>query len=156
MKGNSQTTAGAMHPFALLLLSLWIGSQSLQVFSGIQALRERSDSNRPKRLGSLYLSGVASILPFATLLLFLRVFVIGGSSNVAQLAGASGSELWGLWFHAWPLLFFGCPLAFVAAAVATILPPYPPGHGHSFVSRVGALVSSGCAWYVVVTCFPDA
>jgi hypothetical protein len=145
-----------MHPFALFLLSLWIGSQSLQVFSGIQALRERPNSNRPKRLGSLYVSGVASILPFATLLLFLRVFVIGGSSNVAQLAGPSGSSLWSLWFHAWPLLFFGCPLAFVATAAATIVPPYPPVYGNSFVSRLSALVSSGCAWHVVVTCFPDA
>ena len=102
------------------------------------------------------MSVVASVLPLVTLLLFLRVFVIGGSSNVAQLAGESGLDLWSLWFHAWPLLFFGNPVAFMVALVAALLPPYPPRRWQSFASRACAVVAASFAWYTVVTFFPDA
>jgi hypothetical protein len=143
-----------MNPWTYILL--WVSSQALQLTFAILAVRGQSDASGHKRLGTLVASGVASVLPLITLLLFLRVFVIGGSSNVAQLAGESGLDLWSLWFHMWPLLFFGNPLAFWVTAGAALLPPYPPGHWPSFASRVCAVVVAGFAWYTVVKFFPDA
>jgi hypothetical protein len=143
-----------MNPW--MFLFLWVGSQALQLIFGVLAVCQQPDAGGHKRLGSLIVSGVASAPPFVTLVLFLRVFVFGGSSNVAQLAGESGLDLWRLWFHAWPLLFFGNPLAFLVALAVAILPPYPPGRWQSFASRVCAVVAAGFAWYMVVTFFPDA
>src|SRR5262249_43738139 len=134
----------------------WVGSQALQLTFAVLAVRQQRDASGHKRLGSLVVSGVASVLPLTTLVLFLRVFVIGGSSNVAQLAGESGFDLWRLWFHAWPFLFFGNPLAFLLAVVAALLPPYPPSRWQSFASRICAVVAAGFAWYTVVRFFPDA
>jgi hypothetical protein len=119
-----------MNPW--MFLFLWVGSQALQLTLAVLAVCQRPDA----RLGALVASGAASVLPLITLVLFLRVFVIGGSSNVAQLAGESGFDLWSLWFHAWPLLFFGNPLAFLVAVTAALLPPYPPSRWPSFASRV--------------------
>lgn len=141
---------------AWLFVFLWVGSQALQVIVGALALRPRPESSGQRRIGALSLSGVASVVPLVTLLLFLGVFVIGGSSNVAQFAGESGLGLWSLWFHAWPLLFFGNPPAFLATVTAVLLPPYPPNHWESFASRVCAVVAAGFAWYAAVTFFPDA
>src|SRR5262249_1354027 len=136
-----------MNPW--LFLFLWVGAQALQLTLAVLAVRQRPDASGRKRLGSLVVSGVASVLPVVTLVLFLRVFVIGGSSNVAQLAGESGFDLWSLWFHAWPLLFVGNPLAFLVTVVAALLPPYPPGRWQSFASRICAVVAAGFAWYTV-------
>ncbi len=139
-----------------MFLILWVGSQALQLTFAVLAVRQKTDSSGHKELGSLIVSAVASVPPALTLLLFLRVFVIGGSSNVAQLAGESGFDLWRLWFHVWPVLFFGNPLAFAVALVAALLPPYPPGRWQSFASRVCAVIAASFAWYTVVTFFPDA
>jgi hypothetical protein len=141
---------------AWLFLFLWVGFQVLQLVFVTRALRRQHDTSGRKRIIALAVSGVASIVPFITLVLFLWVFVIGGSSNVAQLAGESGLDLWSLWFHVWPLLFAGNPPAFLAAVAAVLLPPYPPKYWESFVSRVCAVVAASCAWYAVVTFFPDA
>lgn len=142
-----------MNPWAFLLL--WIGSYALHLAVGVYAYsKERTTGDR--RLGPLVVSGVASIPPLITLLLFVRVFVLGGSSNVAQLAGEDGYDLWRLWFQAWPLLFFGNPAAFLVTLGAAFLPPYPPRHWASFVSRLSAVSAAACAWYVVVKFFPDA
>ncbi len=140
----------------MCLVVLWVGSQVLQLYFGILAIRQQPDANNGRRLTSLTLSGIASMLPFFTLLLFLFVFVIGGSSNVAQRAGQSGMDLWGLWFDLWPLLYFGNPPAFFVVCLAALLPPYPPNRWHSFASRVCAIFAAGFAWFIVVMCFPDA
>lgn len=143
-----------MNPW--MCLFLWIISHALQLELGVLALWRRTGDGRQRRLGALFLSATTSVLPLITLLLFLRVFIIGGSSNVAQLAGESGLDLWHLWFQAWPFLYFGNPLAFLAAVAALVVPPYPPNEGTSFASRVCAVIAAGCAWYMVVTFFPDA
>ena len=137
-------------------LYFWIGTQSLQIAFGFAALLQKRDASGRKRLGSLVVSAGASILPLFTLLLFLRVFVIGRSSNVAQLAGEAGYELWRLWFAAWPLLVFGNLAAFVVVLVAAIVPPYSPAHWKSIASRVCAIVAAGFACHAVFTYFPDA
>ncbi|MBN2022663.1 MAG: hypothetical protein JW809_07695 [Pirellulales bacterium] len=104
----------------------------------------------------LTVSFFASIPPWTTLFLFLIVFVIGGSSNVAQLAGDSGFGLWSLWCSWWLLLFFANPIALAVLTVTALCPPYPPRHGKSFVARLCSVVGAALAWYVVVTWFPDA
>src|SRR5207302_5916122 len=77
------------------------------------ACLQRQPSGGRRRLGSLYVSTGASLVPHITLVLFIRVFIIGGSSNVAQLAGEAGFGLWSLWAGAWLPLFCGSPVAFV-------------------------------------------
>jgi hypothetical protein len=63
---------------------------------------------------------LSAIVPTITLELFLRVFVIGHSSNVAQLAGSNGIDLWELWFNAlFPVPTLGAHLA-VAAGFPTL------------------------------------
>ena len=143
-----------MNPW--IFLFLWVGSQTMHLVFWFLATRQPPDIKGRKRLGSLMGSGWVSILPLLTLLLFLAVFVIGGSSNVAQIAGEGGQGLWRLWFLAWPLLFFGNPIAFLLALVAVFLPPYPPRHWKSSVSRACAAITAGFAWFTVVMLFPDA
>lgn len=142
-----------MHP--MLVLLVWIAAHVLHVGFGITTIR-RPSADSPKRLGSLHASFVASILPWTTLALFLIVFVIGGSSNVAQFAGESGFELWSLWLHAWPLLLFGNLIAIIVLPIIALWPPYPPRYLESFVARWCAVVGAGLAWHTVVTYFPDA
>ena len=142
-----------LNPWTFLLL--WIVCQSLHLVLGAFAIRREYSTNK-RRLGTLIASGLGGILPLATLLLFIRVFVIGGSSNVAQLAGYEGRALWTLWFHAWPLLFFGNPIAFWVGLVAGVLPPFPPQYWASFISRWCGIVAAAFAMYCVVRCAPDA
>ena len=108
------------------------------------------------KLGALLFAGAASVMSLVTLLLVIRVFVVGGSSNVAQFAGESGMNLWSFWFHAWGFLFLGDGLAFVVSTVAVFFPPYPPKHWLSFASRVIAVVAAGYACYVLGQLIPDA
>jgi len=143
-----------MNPW--LFLGLWIGSHAMQLAFGATALRKQQAGPEPKRLGSLSVSFYGSILPWITLILFIVVFVIGGSSNVRQLAGKSGYELWSLWCGMWPLLFVGNPVAFLVLAITAMFPPYPPRYWQSFVARLCGVVGAGVAWYMTVTFFPDA
>jgi hypothetical protein len=135
-----------------IFLLLWVSSQALQLVFGVLAMQ----TSEKKLLGSLKVSALASILPSITLILFITVFVIGGSSNVAQLAGEAGQGLWTLWAGFWPLLFIGNPIAFFVALVTAFFPPYPPTHWKSLASRVSAVVAASFAWYVSVMLFPDA
>src|SRR5262245_1237852 len=91
---------------------------------------------------ALVASAIVSVLPLFALLMFVRVFVIGGSSNVAQFAGADGAGLWSEWFHAWPLFFFGGPVVLLVTLVAALFPPYPPRQWVSSVSRLCAIASA--------------
>lgn len=141
---------------AWTVLFFWIGSQSMQLVFGVLAFRQISAVGDGKRITALLVSWVASIPPLCTLLLFLTVFVIGGSSNVAQLAGESGRELWRLWLGAWPLLLFGNLLAGPVAICAALFPPYPPHYWQSSISRVCAAIAAGFAYNATVTYFPDA
>jgi len=142
-----------LNPWTFLLL--WIVCQSLHLVLGTFAVRRECSSNE-RCLGSLIASGLGGILPLAALFLFIRVFVIGGSSNVAQLAGDEGRALWTLWFHAWPYLFFGSPIAFLVSLVAGVLPPFPPRYWESFTSRWFGIVGAAFAMYSVLRYAPDA
>src|SRR5262245_11267018 len=115
------------------ILFLWVAAQSFQVAFGLRSFALRHEAPLLCQI-PLVLSAVGSVVPVATLLLFIRVFVIGGSSNVAQFAGADPHNLWGLWFRAWPLMYFGNPPSVVVCLVAVALPPYPPRGQWSFLS----------------------
>jgi hypothetical protein len=143
-----------MNPWVLLFL--WIIAQSLQVVFALSAIGTRDHAKVENRLGSLTVSGFAAVLPLLTFVLFLGVFVIGRSSNVAQLAGEDGYELWKLWFHAWPLLFFGNPVSLLVLLVAVFLPPYPPRNWASTLSRICGAFAAAFALYITFTYFPDA
>ena len=95
---------------------------------GLRRALQRPDAAGRKRLGSLVVSAIASILPLWTLVLVLRVFVIGGSSHVVQLAGGT-YDLFGLWVKWWPNLFFGNMLAFPLFLGAACFQPYPRAIG---------------------------
>jgi hypothetical protein len=137
---------------AWIFLLLWVSSQTLQLVFGILAMQTLGK----KQLDSLKVSALGSILPIVTLLLFITVFVIGGSSNVAQFAGEAGRGLWTLWLVFWPLLFIGNSISFFVVLVAVFCPPYPPNHWKSLVSRVSAVVAASFAWYTSSNFFPDA
>jgi hypothetical protein len=149
----SQRTPGL--PSAGWPLLLRSGAQALQLAFGVYACLRRGIALE-RRFNSLVVSGLGSLLPLVTLLLFLVVFVIGGSSNVAQVAGGSGYDLWSLWCSTWPLLFLGNPLAFIVVLVAASLPPYSLSQWPSFCSRWCAVAAAGFACYTVVKFFPDA
>ena len=143
-----------MEPWLFLLA--WVTSFIASLILGVFAGREPANASGRGHTGSLVLAGFASLLPAVTLMLFIVVFVIGGSSNVAQLAGEGGRSLWTLWFHVWPPLFIGNPLAFLVATGAVCLPPYPPRYWKSFACRVSAIIAAGCAWYAIFAFAPDA
>src|SRR5437763_2671659 len=107
---------------SLLFLFIWIGSQVLQVALTSAAYLQPRPPGGGRQLGPLYVSTAASLVPLITLVLFLRVFVIGGSSNVAQIAGEAGMGLWSLWASAWLPLFCGIPIVFVVLLVAAMRP----------------------------------
>jgi hypothetical protein len=131
-----------MHPY--LLLTLWTSASVIHVVLCIPAYRRHHRA-------SLVVSGLAAVAPVAFLFAVIRVFVIGGASNVAQIAsggGSSGLDLWSLWFHLYPWLFFSCMASVLASAVAVALPPYPPKLWNAFVCRLVGLTAALCAFYL--------
>lgn len=141
-----------MNPWALLLT--WVAAHFIQVALGIVAYRQHSGP--PGQLKSLWISAVSSVLPIVALLLFIAVFVVGRSSNVAQLAGAGGHELWRLWLHAWPFFIFGIPLAAIASIIAVLMPPYSLRTWPSTACRAIAVLAICLSYIHVVKYFPDA
>lgn len=139
----------------MLLFCGWSLFQSLQIGLAYTALRREAVKDTP-RITSVLISALASVVPLITFVLFLVVIVVGGGSNVAQLAGERGMGLWRLWAEAWPLLLFGIPLSALVLLASAISPPYPSSNWQSFFSRWCGLLSAGFALYVVVTYFPDA
>jgi|WetSurMetagenome_2_1015567.scaffolds.fasta_scaffold234877_1 hypothetical protein len=139
-----------------LSLGMWIALQSIHLALVAVAFSNRRKSLADNHVAPLVLSSTAAIVPLGTLVLFLLVFVIGHSSNVAQIAGESGYGLWHLWFTVWPLLLLGNVVAGLVAIVATIFPPYPPRHWVSVAARFLAVLLVTFAWYFVGTYFPDA
>lgn len=134
------------------LVHLWVGSQAFQVVLGVWSYsRERRVIE--SQFGSLKAAGIAAVVPVITLMLFVRVFVVGGSSNVAQLAGDNGFSLWSLWAGWWPLLFFGNPISFVVALIASICSPY---EWPSLLARWCGIMTAACACHAAFKYFPDA
>lgn len=144
-----------IRPSAVAFLACWFACLTGQGVLTWSAIKE-SMTRTELRLTALILSALGSLVPASTFLLFLLVFVIGGSSNVAQLAGEPDMGLWRLWFNAWPMLLFGTALSGLVSLATALSPPYPPQHVKSFVSRWCGVASAAFSWYVVTTFFPDA
>lgn len=139
----------------LAIYILWLGLHVTHLGLGVLACLRPGAGGRPPRTGALIVSGVASVPVVLSLLLFTSVFVIGGSSNVAQLAGEGGYDLWRLWMHAWLPLYFLLPVCVLAACVALCLPPYRDATWPSIGSRLALLGSSCLAVRAVTVYFPD-
>ncbi|MGA2062754.1 MAG: hypothetical protein ABSG67_19965 [Thermoguttaceae bacterium] len=111
---------------------------------------------KQRRVGTLAASTFITFMPLITLIFFIKVFVIGQSSNVVQIAGESGYALWELWAGTWPLLLIGNAIAWLVALVATVFPPYPPRYWTSASARFLSVLLVTFAWYTITTYFPDA
>lgn len=141
-----------MNPMPFVML--WIFAIATQIVAGGIALvrAHREDDSDP----AVIVSAIASLVLCLELVLFVRVFVIGGSSNVAQFAGAEGHGLWREWFKAWPLFMCGSPLALLVTFAAALFPPYPARHPASTTSRVCGVIAALCACLVTLSAPPDA
>ncbi len=103
-----------------------------------------------------WVSAIVSLIPLVSLIFVIRIFVVGGSSNVAQFAGGSGANLWSLWFNVfvWVLL-----VNFVACLIVVgclFFRSYPTRFWSSFSMRVACLITAVIAVYFALTHIPDA
>jgi hypothetical protein len=138
------------------VLLFWVAALLLQAVCGVASLRRPTAPDAPRYRGSLVLLAVGAVAPAAALALFAWVFVIGGSSNVAQFAADGGLGLWRLWSHAWPVLLLGNAASVLLNLAALSLPPYPSADGRMFASRVCGLVAALSAVLVLIGLAPDA
>lgn len=138
---------------ANLLPIFWLATLVAHVAFAIACFRRRIQAGSQYRVGALYVSGGATAMSLLTFILFIRVFVVGQSSNVAQFAGEAGFHLWSLWARYWPLLLIGNLAALVLAWIAVLIPPWS---WKSSLSRLAALLSVLCAGYVLLQRIPDA
>ena len=135
---------------------LWVTVQSAYLALAATAFAvERRNAEGNSRT-ALIVSAGATAIPLIALLVFVRVFVVGGSSNVAQIAGESGYELWRTWFHVWPLLFLGSSISWLTAVAATVWPPYPPRGWLSTATRLAAVLVGAVTCFVLTAYMPDA
>lgn len=134
-------------------LSVWCTCLALQLGFAVAAFWQTATPDGFRARRSLYVSAAASLVPLVTLCLFIRVFVIGRSSNVAQFAGDDGFRLWALWADEWLPLLFCNFVVFVSLFAVTLIPPW---RSLSSSSRVAALLSALCALYALLRWYPDA
>ena len=129
----------------------------LQVVLSIKSFRSETDLPLKYKY-PLATASMISLEPLVTHLFFFSIFIIGGSSNVAQLNLSEDGDLsgWNTWFRIWPVLFALNPIAFILLVILAIIPPYPPSHWRSFGARALAIASAGFACYAVFTFFPTA
>lgn len=117
-------------------------------------------SDAPCRTGWRYIKlsvlavATVSIAPLVTLALYGYVFMIHGSSNVAQLAGDEGFAAWRLWSHAWIPLFYGNLIGAVASLCLLGMPPY--SYMPLVLSKTMLLMACVMSWLLVCAAFPDA
>lgn len=137
-------------------LPVWIGALLLQAVLACRALQRSWSSDEKRNDVALPLSIMVALMPLMSLLIYLRIFVIGGGSSIAQLAGPDGMRLWSLWVNLWPILALGNLGAFLALGILTCVPPYPPIGKLSWASRLCGVASAASACYVVYSTFPDA
>lgn len=138
------------------MIVVWFVCQLLAIVLVVLAVRWEFRSLDRRRFGAIRVSCAAMAAPLLTITLFVWIFVIGRSSNVAQLAGPDGRGLWRLWLAVWQLLFFMCPASLLTGVVAALCPPYPPKSYLSTAARLCAVLPAGFSWYVVIRYFPDA
>jgi len=138
------------------LYYFWGGAHAASLVFGVIAFLRRSPPGEAREIGAIIVSLVASIPPLITWLLVLKVFIIGGSSNIVQIAGPAGTSLWSLWARAWLYLLYGNGIALLVTGLAMLFPPYPPERASSVASRALAATAAGVALYFTFGLFPSA
>ena len=139
-----------------LVLWLWIAMHGMHIALSVIAYMRQEFQRGPLEASSSGLSIAGAAVPLLSLLVFLRVFVFGGGSNVAQMADGGGEDLWELWFDFYPLMGIGTLLGGGAVLVSLCLPPYPIRHAAAFGARLCGAAAAGLAFYVLTQCPPDA
>lgn len=148
-------------PLVLLLggrepaLNLLIAALACGVALAAAVWRQRRRGPRTSIAGPV-LSAASLLFPLLTLALFLWVFVFGGSSNVAQLAGGSGADLRDLWISFWPILLLGNPASALIAIAAVAVQWYRPQQFASFALPAAAIIADCAAASIALKYFPDA
>lgn len=145
-------------PVGERLLAMLVGACAVQIALCVVAWLQRARHGLPNtaRTMSLCIATAAGVMPLATLVLFTIVFVVGQSSNVAQMAGDQGFDYWGLWFDAWPILLLGSFGSMIAAVIPIALPPYRARFVAAWALPLAALVAAFAATAIAARYFPDA
>jgi uncharacterized BrkB/YihY/UPF0761 family membrane protein len=139
-----------------IFLFLWAASVIMQAFLSSHVCKAmHSEANKSVNT-MLFSVALFSMFPICTLLLFISVFVIGGASNVAQVAGEQGLSLWKLWHSVWPLLWIGNPISLTCLSILLFFPPYPDRNWKLFICRISAVLSSIFATIVSTMLYPTA
>ncbi len=102
---------------------------------------------------SLLVGGLVCLINFVSLSLFVIVFLIGRSSNVAQFAGRDSFNYWGLWFNTWGWTILSL---LVVGAVALVVSACPPYRWRDSVCRILSLVLAAQGLYSLLPLMPDA
>lgn len=139
-------------PIYLLLVAAIVGWVVLAFVSA----REWRWLGRRRTQRAIVVSGVAMIHPVLTLVVFTLVFLVGRSSNVAQLAGSGGYDWWGLWFDFWMPALLATPVAGLVVLVALILRPWNLRDVTAGALPLSAAIAVLAAGALLVTYFPDA
>lgn len=136
-------------------LFLWVGGLMVQAAFEIHCFRRQARISKFNSV-PLVLSSIGSIAPLISLIVFVWVFVVGRSSNVAQVAAGSDQNLWSFWFHSWPALLLANGCGVMIHLFALGLPPYPWEDGESYFGRCCGLIATGSALATVYWLMPDA
>ncbi len=125
-----------MNPFVLYLLwgALLLGSV---LWSALLFKRQ------PRPVGAMAKAAlivplVSAIISFWTFVCFTLVFLVGGSSNVAQFAQPDGMNWWSFWFSWFRPLLAANLLLLLVSGVFVFLPPYSPKQWQSTLCRLMA------------------
>ena len=79
---------------------------------------------------------ISAVISMFTFVCFTLVFIVGRSSNVAQMAQPDGMDWWSFWFNVWPFALFSNMALVVVSAVFVFLPPYPRRYWKSSLCRL--------------------
>jgi len=106
-------------------------------------------------LGIVFASHAASS---AVAIVMTYVFVVSGGATVAQFVAGSepGMDLWRLWFHAWPVLFFSSGISAAVGLVWAIIACARSSQRRLVPLAFGSFGLSILAFFTVGTNFPDA
>ena len=130
------------------ILCIWAGLQVLVLVAFGHILLTAGRPSVAEATAALF-----SLISWFTLTVFVLVFVIGGSSNVAQLAGSSGMDGWAIWFNCFPVNLVGNLLSIIVTVFCIF------GSRKLLASRfltLAAFICAVIAFYITIEHFPDA
>lgn len=110
------------------------------------------------RQASLIAATASHIVPTATAMMMIRIFIVGHGSTIAQFVAGSdkGRELWSLWFHLWPWLLLISFLSAMVLLTCTAVVICRSELRKYIPVTVGGALMSGFCFFTVAANFPDA